>query len=108
MVKIEKQLNRLLPSAHFDRLAADHGRERGQALLGIKQQTRALVRICLLGDRHLLERHRLVGLPEEHCTRGITAIERVAGPDGMRLGGSSIAYTHFEVPRPTRVLPTTV
>ena len=45
--------------------------------MAIEQKPRTLVRVCLLHDRHLLERHLLVSFPQEDRARGIPAIERV-------------------------------
>ena len=77
MIQIEENLDRSSATPHHDRLATDDGRERGEALLPVEQESRVRVRIQILVDRELLQRHVLVGLPHEDRAGRVLAIERI-------------------------------
>jgi hypothetical protein len=55
MVEVKQQFDGTAAPPNFDSLAANDGRKGGQPLLAVKQESRALVGIDFLRNRHVLQ-----------------------------------------------------
>jgi hypothetical protein len=100
MLQIEEELNGAFAAIDLYRLAADDGREGGEALLAIEQELGFGVGIGLLAYGKGLLRDGLIGFPDQDGARGIAAIEGIE--EIANAGGTSgIAPLHFRQPQLT-------
>jgi hypothetical protein len=75
--EIEQNVDRFLPAAHPDRLVAQHGSQRGDPLLTIKQQLVRREGVRRLGDVEVPRWRVLIGFPHEDRARRVAPVQRV-------------------------------